>query len=81
MNKAYAFIPFFLMPFGCPKRPTPVVKNYYNCCSYSLQADAKEGCKVAQKYPNNTIVDENGDRHIFIWEGCEAGKERWREWD
>lgn len=56
-------------------------KFYYDCCSPSLQRDAKNACKVAKQYPNCTIVDENGDRHIFIWSACEPGKERWRDWE
>ena len=69
---------------GCMARKNVVVgnvKHYYDCCSPSLQADAKIGCRVAKNYPNNTIIDENGDRYIFIWSDCEVGKEPWRKWE
>ena len=63
------------------KPARPVVTTYYDCCSPSLQADAKIGCRELKGQQDARIVDENGDTHIFTWSDCEPGKERWREWE
>lgn len=58
-----------------------VNRRYYDCCSPSLQADAKLGCNYAFRTKNYVVLDDYGDEHIFTWSDCKPGEERWREWE
>lgn len=62
-------------------RIVPQKSLYHDCCSVSLTADEKLGCKWAASGPEKNLLDDSGVLHKFIWSECKEGGEPWRKWE
>lgn len=64
---------------------TAVIKgkevHYSDCCNPGLSADEKQMCKFAAEDDDRTRWDVAGNKYVYVWSGCEVGKEPWRKWD
>lgn len=68
--------------FGCAikKVVKPPNKRYIACCDPGLNADDKDMCKwMVEK--GTTRLYRYGDLFEGVWDGCEKGKEPWRQWE
>lgn len=83
MRNCIALLVLGMVTASCaPKVVAPVtVKTYIDCCNPSLQWREKDMCRQAATDSDHILWDGRGNSFVFIWSECEAGKERWREWE
>lgn len=61
-----------------PERPQVF---YVACCSPSCDELERAVCKASARGKGGLVRDYRGNVYKAFWDGCEVGKERWREWD
>lgn len=81
LNSEIALVVIISM-IGCaPKNVVIQNKRYVACCDPGLNADDKDMCKWMYENHTNRLRDRAGNTYEGVWDGCESGKERWRDFE
>lgn len=54
---------------------------YYECCDPGIDQTQKFYCQVASAARNHTLQDTDNNQYVYVWTGCEVGKEPWQKYE